>query len=58
MATKNEVTFYNDDADCIVLTQTYADGHKKHTLFDKVSNLVNHLRDKGIEVEEKDIHTV
>ena len=58
MATKNEVTFYNDDADCIVLTQTYADGHKRHTMFDTVSGMVNHLRDNGIDVAFEDIHTL
>ncbi len=45
-----EATFYNDDADCIVLTQTYKDGHKRHTLFCATANLVNHCQSKGINI--------
>lgn len=49
-----EVTFYNDDAS-VVLTQTFADGHHRHTLFEGTSQLVNHLNEHGIDVPQENI---
>ena len=57
MIIRNELTYYNDSMD-IVLTQTYADGHHHYWLFDSTSQVVNHLRDNGIDVALEDIHTV
>ena len=50
MQKKNEVTFYNDEDSTIVLTETFADGHHRHTLFESTSQLVNHLHENGIDV--------
>lgn len=51
---KTEVTFYNDDAS-VVLTETFADGHHRHTLFEGTSQLVNHLNEHGIDVPQENI---
>lgn len=51
---KAEVTFYNDDAS-VVLTETFADGHHRHTLFEGTSQLVNHLNEHGIDVPQENI---
>lgn len=54
---KSEVTFYNDDSS-VVLTEKFADGHRRHTLFDGVAQMVNHCRENGIDVPFENIHTV
>ena len=54
---KAEVTFYNDSTD-VVLTETFAEGHRRHTLFEGTSQLVNHLNEHGIDVPFENIHTV
>lgn len=54
---KAEVTFYNDSTD-VVLTETFADGHHRHTLFDSGASMVNHCHENGIDVPFKNIHTV
>jgi len=54
---KAEVTFYNDSTDA-VLTETFADGHHRHTLFEGVAPMVNHCRENGIDVPFENIHTV
>lgn len=51
---KAEVAFYNDDAS-VVLTETFADGHHRHTLFEGTSQLVNHLNEHGIDVPQENI---
>lgn len=51
---KAEVTFYNDDAS-VVLTETFADGHHRHTLFEGTSQLVNYLNEHGIDVPQENI---
>jgi hypothetical protein len=57
MITKAEITFYNNSTD-VVLTETFADGHKRHTMFDAVAPMVNHCREHGIDVPFENIHTV
>lgn len=52
-----EATFYNDSTDA-VLTETFADGHHRHTLFEGVAPMVNHCRENGIDVPFENIHTV
>lgn len=54
---KAEVTFFNDDAS-VVLTETFAAGHRRHTLFESVAPMVNHCRENGIDVPFENIHTV
>lgn len=54
---KAEVTFYNDSTD-VVLTETFADGHRRHTLFEGAVQMVNHCRENGIDVPFENIHTV
>ena len=54
---KARVIFFHDDADTVILAQPRANGGTYYTLFPTVSQLVNHVRENGIEVTFDNIET-
>lgn len=42
---------FDSDSTCLFLIENYADGHRRYTVYDSVSEVVSWLRDKGIEAE-------